>query len=119
MAAFPQLGRGAVAQYPSTRTIEGSTTVLQYADGAEQRFRTRAEPALRWRIRLSDVTPEELFAIETFFLEQQGQYGSFSFNDPWDGTEYPDCSFESDEFDADSFAEGRAATTLMIRNNQV
>jgi hypothetical protein len=68
---------------------------------------------------LSDVTTEELFAIEAFFLEQQGQYGSFSFTDPWDGTEYPDCSFESDDFRTDSFAEGRSATTLIIRNNQV
>jgi hypothetical protein len=119
MASFPQLGRSAVAQYPSSRALESSIAVLQYADGTEQRFRTRAKPTRRWSIRLSDVTPEELFAIEAFFLEQQGQYGSFSFTDPWDGTEYPDCSFESDEFSAESFAEGRAATTLNIKDNQV
>ena len=119
MAAFPKLASGAVAQYPSARRAESRTTVLQYVDGAEQRFRNRAEPALRWVIRLSDVATEELFAIERFFLDQQGQFGSFSFIDPWDGTEYPDCSFESDEFHADSFAEGRSSATLIIRNNQV
>jgi hypothetical protein len=119
MAAFPRVGNRAVAQYPSARRVESSTTVLEYLDGTEQRFRNRAAPATHWLIRLSDVPAEELVAIEVFFLEQQGQYGSFSFTDPWDGTEYPDCSFESDELHADSFAEGRSSTTLIIKNNQV
>lgn len=119
MAAFPGIGTGAVTQYPSMRHVESPTMVLQYADGREQRFRTRCEPAIRWTIHLADVTTEDLLQIESFFVEQQGQSGSFSFTDPWDGTEYPDCSFESGEFHADSFAEGRSASTLIIRNNQV
>jgi hypothetical protein len=119
MAVFPAIGGHAVAQYPSARVAETSTSVLRYVDGSEQRFRNRATAATGWLIRLADVRTEELFAIEAFFLTQQGQYGSFSFTDPWDGTEYPDCSFEFAEFHADSFAEGRSTTTLIIRNNQV
>jgi hypothetical protein len=119
MATFPILGIDAVAQYPSVRQLESSTVVLQYADGAEQRFRTRREAVMRWLIRLADVAAEDLFRIESFFLEQQGCYGSFSFVDPWDDIEYPDCSFEHDEFHADSFAEGRSAASLIIRNNRV
>ena len=119
MAEFPKISGRAVAQYPSGRLAESSTVVLQYLDGSEQRFRNRATPGTRWLIRLADVATGEMFAIETFFLEQQGRSGSFSFTDPWDGTEYTDCSFESDEFHADTFAEGRSAATLIIRNNQV
>ena len=119
MAAFPLVGGHAVAQYPSSRVAESSTSVLRYVDGSEQRFRNRATPSTGWAIRLSDVRTEELFAIEQFFVSQQGKYGSFSFTDPWDGTEYPDCSFDIATLHADTFAEGRSTTTLIIRNNQV
>jgi hypothetical protein len=119
MAEFPKLRTGAVAQYPSIRILESPTVVLRYIDGSEQRFRNLSRPRNRWIVRLSDVSTEELFEIESFFLEQQGEFGSFSFTDPWDGTEYPDCSFESSDFELYSFAEGRSAGTITIRNNQV
>ena len=117
MAAFPKVGTGVVAQYPSARLVDSDTTVLEYVDGSEQRFRNRSAPVNRWLIRLGDVATRDLFAIETFFLEQQGQYGSFSFTDPWDGTEYPDCSFEQEMFEIVALADGRYESHLMIRNN--
>lgn len=119
MAAFPTLATGAIAQYPSTRSVHSHTTVLRYLDGSEQRFRNRASPAYRWIVQLSDVSTEELIALEEFFLEHQGETGSFSFTDPWTGTEHLDCSFESAAFEMETFAEGRSASTLIIRNNRV
>jgi hypothetical protein len=119
MAAFPQLRTGAVAQYPSQKEIAFRTTVTRFIDGTEQRFRAAKGPTPRWLIRMSQVSAQEIAILEDFVESVQGQFGSFSFVDPWDGTEYPDCSLEADEFAANGVSEWRWATSLIIRNNQV
>jgi hypothetical protein len=119
MAHFPLLKTSAVTQYPSSRSLEFSTGVLRFVDGSEQRYRQMRQPVRRWVLRLSEVSEGELYEMEDFFASRQGQAGSFAFTDPWDGTVYPDCSFEQDELDLLVFGEGRSAATLIIRNNQV
>jgi hypothetical protein len=119
MASFPLLKTNAVTQYPSSRFSEFATGVLRFVDGTEQRYRQMRQSVRRWVLRLSQVSEEELYAIEDFFASRQGQAGSFAFTDPWDGVEYPDCSFEHDELELRLMASGRAATTIVIRNNQV
>ena len=119
MADFPLLKTSAVTQYPSSRSTEFSTGVLRFLDGSEQRYRQMRQPVRKWVLRLSEVGEDELFEIEDFFTSRQGQSGSFAFTDPWDGTIYPDCSFEQDELDLRLMGEGRTAATLIIRNNQV
>jgi len=119
MAAFPKLQTGAVAQYPSARNIAFRTTVSRFIDGMEQRFRAAKGPAQRWDIRLSQASAEEIYAMEAFFETAQGQFGNFAFVDPWDGTEYPNCSLETDEFAVDAASEWRWATRLVIRNNEI
>jgi hypothetical protein len=94
MAQFPLLKTNAVTQYPSSRSAEFSTGVLRFVDGTEQRYRQMRQPVSKWILRLSDVSEGELYDVEDFFASRQGQTGSFVFTDPWDGTEYPDCSFE-------------------------
>ena len=118
MAAFPLLRTGAVAQYPSQKEIAFSTTVTRFVDGTEQRFRAAKGPAPRWLIRMSQVSAEEMAVLEEFFDSAQGCFGSFSFVDPWDGAEYPDCSLEEDDFTAKAASEWRWAARLIIRTNQ-
>ena len=119
MASFPLLRTSAVAQYPSARSIEHSTGVSTFIDGREQRYRQLRTPVRRWMLRMWQVSEEELSEIESFFTTHQGQTGSFSFTDPWDGTAYPDCSFEDDEIALRLIAEGRSGAVITIRNNQV
>lgn len=119
MADFPLLKTSAVTQYPSARSQEYSTGVLRFVDGSEQRYRQLRQPVRRWVLRLSEVSEEEMYRMEDFFAARQGQTGSFSFTDPWDGTIYPDCSFEQDEFEMRLTGYDRAYTKLIIRNNQV
>jgi hypothetical protein len=119
MASFPLLGTGAVAQYPSQREIAFQTTVTRFVDGTEQRFRSAKGPARRWIVQLNQISAEELAGLEHFFESAQGSLGSFSFVDPWDSTEYPDCSLEADQFNASATTSWRWATKLIIRNNQV
>lgn len=119
MATFPVLKTGAVAQYPSSRRVQASTRVLRFLDGTEQRFEELGEPIRSWVIRLTNVSDEELYAVEAFFVSQQGSHGEFAFVDPWDGAEYPNCSFANDHLAIEFREEGRGAATLVIRNNQV
>ena len=56
--------------------------------------------------------------MEAFFLAEQGGYGTFSFVDPWDDTEYTDCSLENPDafFDYTGFHDAR--TRLVVRQNR-
>ena len=58
------------------------------------------------------------YTMEAFFLAEQGGYGTFSFVDPWDDIEYPDCSLENPDvyFDFTGFHDGR--TRLVVRQNR-
>ncbi len=117
MSAFPKLKTGAVAQYPASRAHTHATEVLRFVDGSEQRFRTRGQAVRRWVIRLDLLDDGEATRLEDFFRTVQGRYGSFSFEDPWDGTVHADCSLESDEFTIEAVGEGRASTSLVVREN--
>jgi hypothetical protein len=118
MANFPRLSTGAVTQYPSSRNITYPTHVLRFVDGREQRFRELSGPVRSWMVRLHQLSAEEMGALEMFFRERQGQFGSFTFVDPWDGTEYPDCSFDQQVLSAVAMDERRYQGHLIIRNNR-
>jgi hypothetical protein len=72
----------------------------------------------RWVLNFHHLTPSEMMAIAEFHASHQGQFGSFAFTDPWTGVEYPDCSFENDEFLAEFISDTTLAAQLIIRNNQ-
>jgi hypothetical protein len=118
MATFPKLRTGAVMQYPAARIIRYSNQVMRFVDGAEQRYRDSAGPLRRWEIRLELLNEGELASLQEFFETQQGRYGSFSFTDPQDGAEYPDCSLEDDEFLFELEAELRGKASLVVKENR-
>lgn len=118
MAAFPVLKTGAIAQYPAARARRYSTVVHEFVDGSEQRHGEFGAALRRWVIRLDLLDEAELFRLEEFFLERGGAAESFSFTDPWDGTEYPDCSFEGDEMEL-VFAEvGSGQAQVVVKENR-
>ena len=118
MSTFPQLKTGAVGQYPAHRSLSYSTRVVQFLDSTEQRFRDYHAPVHRWIIPMDRLDEAETAAIEEFFASQQGQYGDFSFTDPWDGTEYPSCSLESDAAVLEQGRQGHGKTILIVRENR-
>jgi hypothetical protein len=118
MASFPTLKTGAIAQYPSDRTTQISSQVYRFMDGREQRFLAYGLPLHRWQLRLDLLDEGELSTLEDFFASEEGRSGSFSFTDPWDGTVYPNCSFASDTFSAESKGPQQGATQLTIRENR-
>ena len=112
--SFPPLKTGAVAQYPSDRQQNFSTQVYRFLDGSEQRFPGYAASLRRWVIRLDLLDESELTTIEQFFVNQGGQAQTFSFTDPFDGTVYPACCFDSDELELTfgGFQDGKASITI-------
>jgi phage-related protein len=118
MATFPQLKTGAVAQYPIARQEKFRTQTVRFLDGSDQRFRDLGGTAKRWIVQLRQVDESELAAIEEFFIQNQGAYGSFAFTDPWDGNVYDDCSLEADELSATTAEEMRCMTQLVVVRNR-
>jgi hypothetical protein len=118
MGDFPVLKTGAVIQYPAIRAIEYSTRVLRFLDGTEQRFRDYGAPVLRWVIRLDLLDEEEMAKLEDFFRSEQGRTGTFTFTDPWDSTEHPNCSLDNDWIQLRFGGPGRGSTGLVVRKNR-
>ena len=118
MASFPTLRSGALSQYPSTREVRNDVRVLRFLDGTEQRYPSIGSGKKRWVLQFASVSEDELQALHQFFSEQQGRFGRFSFTDPWDGTEYTDCSFDQDEFHAAVHTDNRTSVVLAITTNR-
>jgi len=118
MATFPVLKTGSVMQYPATMTIRYSNQLIQFVDGVEQRYRDFPAPLQEWVIRLDLLDEAELKGLEKFFMDQQGQFGSFEFIDPKDNTSYPDCSLLIDDIDFSVNGERRGKTTMVLRENR-
>lgn len=118
MNEFPRLKTGAVAQYPAQRVTRFSTQVMRFVDGSEQRYREWNGALRRWVIQLTALDEEEMDALESFVLAEQGGYGTFTFVDPWDGEEYTGCSLENPDsfFEFTEFNDGR--TRLVVRQNR-
>ena len=117
MAEFPRLRTGAVLQYPGGRRLDFASEVLRFVDGSTQSFRVSAAQR-RWEIRLEELDEGEIAAIERFFAENEGEFASFVFTDPWDETEYADCSLETAELETRAAGEMRHGTSLVIRENR-
>jgi hypothetical protein len=118
MPHFPTLKTGAIVQYPAARSRSFATQIVRFIDGSEQRYREFATPLRRWTVALDLLDEGELALLEEFFLLNEGQFGSFAFTDPWDGREYPDCSFEQGTYDLVLEAEMRGRTKLTIQENR-
>ncbi|HTM11411.1 MAG TPA: DUF2460 domain-containing protein [Bryobacteraceae bacterium] len=118
MATFPALKSGAVAQYGSSRTRGFSTRMFRFLDGREQRFQDYGAPLRRWTIRLSLLDEAELTAVESFFRSQGGQAESFAFPDPWDGTVYANCSFDSDQLTTQYVGQSSGVASVTVKENR-
>lgn len=115
---FPHLKTGSVAQYPAAKELRLATEVVRFVDGSEQRYREFGSALRRWIIRLELLDEAELTAVEEFFEECQGAFGSFTFRDPWSGIEHTDCSLDQDSVEIVLAGELRGATALIVSENR-
>jgi hypothetical protein len=115
---FPTLKTNAVAQYPAQRIVYYRNQIVRFVDGAEQRYRDGAGGLHRWVIKLDLLDESEAAALDDFLTTNQGQFGTFSFTDPWDGTVYPNCSLELDGMSITANGEMRSKTSLTVVENR-
>lgn len=118
MASFPHLKTKAVAQYPARRTVAFRNESVRFLDGRAQCYRDSAGPLRTWEIRLESIDEGEAAALDEFFKQQQGAFGSFEFTDPWDGATHADCSFALDEMGVETDGEMLCGTRLVIQENR-
>ena len=118
MSTFPRLKTNAVQQYPARRTMEFSTSILRFLDGTEQRFREYSSPLRSWSIDLKLLDDTEMTTLESFFVAQGGQYGSFSFTDPWDQATYANCTIENPELTLRYEGPQSGSVSLVVRENR-
>lgn len=114
MATFPNLNTGAVAQYPMTLGTGQAVQIVRFLDGSEQRFLHQGRQFRRWHIDLSQLTSKETSAIEDFFEQQSGEFGLFSFPDPYSQTEVPNCRIGSSEFQMEVSAISSVTTNFWV-----
>lgn len=117
MSDFPVLKTSAVLQYPAQKETRFSTEVIRFVDGSEQRFRNYAQLLRRWIVRLDSLDEAEIIALRNFFRTQRGAAGTFRFTDPWDGTEFTNCTLDSDEMLEEFIRQSQARTTLVIKES--
>ena len=91
MANFPALSTGAITQYPAAIVSGQGVQVIRFLDASDQRYLTQPNARRLWLIRLDLLNENEIQALETFFVEQAGDYSTFSFPDPFSGTAVPNC----------------------------
>ena len=117
-SSFPKLKTNALAQYPATKDVRLRNQVVWFVDGVQQKYRDSSGPLHQWEIQLNQIDEGEMAAIEQFFAENQGRFGSFSFTDPWDGRVYPDCSVATDDLTLVSLDAMRGKTSFIVRENR-
>ena len=114
MGDFPKLRTGVVAQYPATRELRFSTSVRNFLDGSEQRYRDLRGGRRGWVISLSQLDERELAELTDFFEQRQGRFGTFDFEDPWAGTVVSGCRLALDRMESQFGGEFSASTRLIV-----
>ncbi len=114
MSDFPKLRTGVVAQYPATRELRFSTTVKNFLDGSEQRYRDLRVGQRRWVISLSQLDESELAELTDFFEQRQDRFETFDFEDPWTGTAVSGCRLLLDHMEARVDGEFDNRTQLIV-----
>jgi hypothetical protein len=82
MAVFPQLGTGALSQFPAVKRRRTRTVVNQAADGSAVRLSDAPGGSIEWRLEYRGLTDSELESLRQFFTAMEGGLNGFTFLDP-------------------------------------
>src|ERR1039457_3738684 len=82
MPTYPQLGSGALSQFPVQKTRRLRTVVNQAADGSTIKLADPAAEATEWLLTYADLSDAEAAALRAFFDSAEGTLNGFTFLDP-------------------------------------
>jgi hypothetical protein len=82
MLVYPQLPTGTLVQFPVGKRRRMRTAVNVMADGSSIKLADPPGEFTEWTLRYSQLSDEELAAIQQFFTAAEGSLNSFTFLDP-------------------------------------
>ncbi len=82
MSWFPQIGTGAIAQFPLTRSYRWRTIANNLESSEQIMLPDTPADQIEWQLSFQDLTAEEASNLSALFTASQGSYGSFTFIDP-------------------------------------
>lgn len=82
MLVFPQLGSGAVGQYPFRRRRVARTVRNECGDGRTLKYADTGAEQLEWLLAFAELNDSELAALQSFFEAAEGTLRSFTLLDP-------------------------------------
>ena len=82
MLVYPQLGSGALSQFPVQKTRRTRTVINRAADGSTIGWPIRQAEITEWLLTYADLSDEEAAALRTFFDAAEGTLNGFTFLDP-------------------------------------
>jgi hypothetical protein len=82
MPVYPQLGSGALSQFPVQKVRRARTVVNRAADGSTIKLADPAAEVTEWLLSYSDLSDEEVRALQSFFGAVEGTLNGFTFLDP-------------------------------------
>jgi hypothetical protein len=82
MASYPQLGSGALSQFPVQKTRRARTVVNRAADGSTIRLADPTAEVTEWMLTYTELSDDEAAALRAFFVAAEGTLNGFTFLDP-------------------------------------
>ena len=82
MPVYPQLGSGALSQFPVQKNRWARTVVNRAADGSTIKLADPAAEVTEWLLSYTDLSDEEAAALRAFFMAAEGTLNGFTFLDP-------------------------------------
>ncbi len=82
MSSFPQIGLGAVAQFPLTRSRKWRAIMNSLESSEQIILPDTAAGQVEWRLSYQDLTGTEAGTLSSLFTASQGSFEAFTFIDP-------------------------------------
>jgi hypothetical protein len=79
---YPQLGTGALSQFPIRKMRRARTVVNTAPDGSTVQLNDPAAETTEWQLEYGQLSDSEAAALEQFFLAAEGTLHGFTFLDP-------------------------------------
>lgn len=82
MLVYPQLGTGALSQFPIRKQRRARTVVNAALDGSSIKLADAAGQTTEWALSYAGLSDAEIGALEQFFASAEGTLNGFTFLDP-------------------------------------
>ncbi len=82
MPVYPQLGSGALSQFPGQKIRRARTVVNQAADGSTIKLADPLGAVTEWNLTYTDLIAAEASALLAFYAAVEGTLTGFTFLDP-------------------------------------